>query len=461
MQSATYSRFRLILAYFSVLILCGMFAQPSSKPESLPFASSNLPPDARYKTDILLVVAHPDDDLMVDAYLAKVIDEDKRVSVLYMTRGRAGQNFVGNEQGLALADEREMEARNSLAFLGIVNVWFLNGPDVPGPDVLHSLEAWGDGTKLERVVRIIRLTRPEVIMTMLPEYVVGENHTNHQAAGVIATEAFDLAGNPLAFPEQVEAPRDHLGFSNYGEGLRPWQPKKLYYFSDSIYTDFYKGNGPRYSTTEVSAVRGKSYAQLAYEAGGYYKTQDGQEGGLSYFEKPNYFILGKSLVGGTPGGDIFEGITTTPIPYVRARGYVPPVRPMLAVELGGPWAFYSLFWPAHNIERVAKLFPPQALCLPGQSLWVPLVIYNDTSVSKQVALHPNLPSGWTEVPEPMLYQVGAHDSYPISFDVSCPAVQKATWQNLTWRIETVEGESSAVTLHVNWMDLKEFLSQMQ
>ena len=78
----------------------------------------------------------------------------------------------------------------------------------------------------------------------MPNYVVGENHEDHQAAGVLATEAFDLAANPLAFPEQVEAPRERLGIGNYGEGLRPWQPKKIYYFSDTTHFDFLHGKGP-------------------------------------------------------------------------------------------------------------------------------------------------------------------------------------------------------------------------
>jgi len=68
--------------------------------------------------------------------------------------------------------------------------------------VLHSLETWGHGASLEQVVRLVRLTRPEVILTWLPVYVAGENHDDHQAAGVLATEAFDLSGDPVAFAEQ-------------------------------------------------------------------------------------------------------------------------------------------------------------------------------------------------------------------------------------------------------------------
>ncbi|HVI78419.1 MAG TPA: PIG-L family deacetylase, partial [Candidatus Acidoferrum sp.] len=174
-------------------------------------------PDNRYKVDILVVVAHPDDDIEVAAYFAKLIEQQhKRVALVYMTRGNSGGNAVGQEQAHALADIREMEARQSLASYGINLAWFLQGSDTPGADVLHSLEQWGHGKALDEVVRLVRITRPEVILTWMPNYVVGENHEDHQGAGVLATEAFDLAANPLAFPEQVEAPRDRININNYG-----------------------------------------------------------------------------------------------------------------------------------------------------------------------------------------------------------------------------------------------------
>lgn len=456
MRSATLISRLLLIIYVCVLVPSAMSAQQSDSHSKinrahLSIAPPNLQPDARYKTDILLVAAHPDDDLLVEAYLARAIDEGKKVSVLYMTRGRSGQNWVGNEQGLALADEREIEARHALLSLGITNVWFLNGPDTPGSDILHSLEVWG-GNKLEETVRIVRLTRPEVMLTLLPDYIVGENHTNHQAAGVIATEAFDLAANPLAFPEQVEAPRNHLGYSQYGEGMRPWQPKKIYYFANSLYFDFYKGNGPQYSSTQLASTKGKSYAQLAYDAATNYKTQfPAVFLNLQLFERPVHFILGKSLVGGTPTGDIFEGISTTPIAYAPVRGYIPVARSAFSLELGGPWAFYKQFWPAHNMEHLVQLYSPEAQCLSGQSpLWVPLIMYNNTASAKRVTLRSTLPIGWTEDPEAMLYVVGGHDFYPISVYVSCPQTQKSTWQHLSWTAKTEEGSSASVTLRVDW-----------
>lgn len=408
-------------------------------------------PDSRYKVDILEVVGHPDDDIEVTAYVAKLIEQQhKRVAVVYATRGNSGGNAAGPEQANALADIREMEARHSLASYGITNAWFLHGSDTPGADVLHSLEQWGHGKALDEVVRLVRITRPEVIITWLPDYVVGENHEDHQGAGVLATEAFDLAANPLAFPEQLEAPRKRLSISNYGEGLRPWQPKKIYYVSDAIHFDFFKGNGPEYPTSDISPSRKIPYSRVAAEAWGFYQTQnDFTEAQLKEFtEMPVRFIFGKSLVGGTATSDIFEGVTGNEIPYTRARGYQPSTS-ALTLELGGPWAFYREFWPAHNIEGIAKLFAPEAQVAPGDALWVPLLIRNDTNSTKQVSLHWTLPSGWTQKPDATVYAVAPHDTYAVQLTITSSAAHKDTWQNLTWNADSDGKNMGSVSLRVD------------
>src|SRR5205814_569790 len=237
--------------------------QPATDNPQVPDAPPSPGPDERFKADILVVVAHPDDETMVSAYLAKAVyDEHKRVAVIYGTRGDGGGNAVGYEQAAALGAEREIEARRACAYLGIMNVWFLDGPDTPGQDVLRSLETWNHGAALGKAVRLVRLTRPEVLLTWLPDYVAGENHDDHQAAGVIATEAFDLAGDPTVFPEQVSAPEDRLWYANLMEGLRPWQPKKLYYYTDATHFEFLHGKGPEYSMTAISPSQRVSYARL-------------------------------------------------------------------------------------------------------------------------------------------------------------------------------------------------------
>ena len=415
-----------------------------------PQAPPNLPPDARYKVDILVVVGHPDDDTEVTSHLAREVEQHhRRVGVVYGTRGNSGGNAVGYEQSKALADAREMEARHSLSSYGVTNAWFLRGPDTPSEDVLHSLETWGHGESLERVVRLVRLTRPEVILTWLPNYDDGENHSDHQAAGVLATEAFDMAANPLVFPEQVAAPRDRSNISNYGEGLRPWQPKKIYYFSDAIHTEFYKGNGPEYPTGDISPSRHISYAKLAEEAWGAYQTQGDYtpEQLKEVMAAPVRFIFGKSLVGGTATGDIFEGIRPGAIPYHRAAGYEPPARPPVSIELGGPWAFYRQFWQAHDIQHVGKLYVPETGVAPGEKLWVPILIHNDTDATQQVTLSPALPAGWSSIPEAQVYTIAAHDTYPVSVWVLAPgSAQKDAWLNLTWTAQSEAKDIGSVTL---------------
>jgi LmbE family N-acetylglucosaminyl deacetylase len=434
------------LSFVLFLLSCsGSFLRAESQAPALP------EPDARYKVDILLVVGHPDDDIEVAAYLARAIEQQhKRVAVVYMTRGNSGGNAIGQEQSKTLADVREMEARHSIGSYGITNAWFLHGSDTPGVDVLHSLEVWGHGEALEEVVRLVRLTRPEIIFTWLPNYVVGENHEDHQAAAVIATEAFDMAANPLAFPEQLEAPRNPQAISNYGEGLRPWQPKKIYLFSDTTHFDFLKGKGPEYPTTDISPSRKVPYSRFAVEAWGFYKTQnDFTDAQLNEFsEMPNRLILGKSLVGGTPAGDVFEGITPAPIAYVPPRGYQPPPAGV-SLELGGPWAFYRAFWPAHNLEHLASLYSPEAQVAPGDTLWVPLIIRNSTDSPRQVSVCSTLPAGWSQQPDVTLFTVPAHDAYPIHLTITPPVSPKGSWQSLTWSGEGDGRSVGSITLRVD------------
>jgi LmbE family N-acetylglucosaminyl deacetylase len=424
-------------------------------------AAATIPaPDDRYKADILLVVGHPDDDSEVGSYLARVIEvEHRRVAVVFTTRGNSGGNALGLEQGRALGDVREIEARRALAVLGIANFWTLHGSDTPGADVLHSLEAWGHGATLDEIVRIVRLTRPEVILTWLPDYVVGENHDDHQGAGVLATEAFDLAADRLAFPEQLEAPRNRLDINNYGEGLRPWQPKKIYFFSDATNLDFLRGKGPEYPASGISPARGISWARVAALSWNEYKTQGDFPDPAqlqAYTERPVRLLLGKSTVPASITGGVFEGIGPEPVPYQRSRGYKPPAD-AVALELGGPWAFYQAFWPAHGLDQLATLFAPQAQINPGKPLWVPLVLRNDSNQPHQFSLRAILPEGWTANPDLKSIAVPAHDSYPLQLTLTPPRGPGAngtwpvnTWQDLRWEATADGASAGSVSLHVTF-----------
>lgn len=380
-----------------------------------------IPPDDRFKADILVIVAHPDDETMVTGYLARAIfDEHKRVAVIFGTRGDGGGDAAGQEQAAALGAEREIEARRALGVLGMTNIWFLGGPDTPGQDVLRSLETWNHGSALGQAVRLVRLTRPEVIMTWLPDYVAGENHGDHQASGVIATEAFDIAGDPTEFAEQLAAPRDRDNIGNLTEGLHPWQPKKLYYFTDASDPSFQAGKGPRYSTEDLSPAKGVPYYKIAAEEMSHHLTQGdtGQmavkamkDGNFKYFRQPVLLISGKSLVQGSTTGDILQGVSDKSIPFAPVPGYKPEERPGLSMELGGPWAFYRRFWQAHGLSQLAGLLPDVGVnVFPGERVQIPLLIHNGSDSDATVTLQAKAPPGWSEVTGGGAYLVPARQS---------------------------------------------------
>jgi len=388
-------------------------------------------PDDRFKADILVIVAHPDDETAVTGYLARAIfDEHKRIAIIFGTRGNSGGNAAGAEQAGALGAEREIEGRRAVGEFGITNVWFLNGPDTPGQDVLRSLETWNHGTALDQTVRLVRLTQPEVIMTWLPDYVAGENHGDHQAAGVIATEAFDFAGDPTAFPEQVAAPRDANNIGNLTEGLHPWQPKKLYYFSDASQTDFLANQGPKYSTEDISPAKKEPYYLLAANEMKYHLTQDdtGQmavkaiaNGSFSYFRQPVLLVLGKSLVPGSLTGDVLEGITGERLAFAPSPGFRPPTRNGVSIELGGPWGFYKQFWQVHGLDRLAKLLPnAETTLIPGEKIFLPIWVHNDTGSDTQVAISTTLPEGWSELNGAGTLLVHAQETFPLYITARAP-----------------------------------------
>jgi LmbE family N-acetylglucosaminyl deacetylase len=430
---------------------------------------TNPPADKRFKADILVIAPHPDDESTIAGYLAKaVLDEHRHVAVVVTTRGDAGQNLVGYEQARSLAEIREAETRQALASIGITDVWFLRAPDTWArdiSDVLRSLETSNHGSSLGEAVRFIRLTRPEVVITMLPATVVGENHEDHQAAGVIATEAFDLAGDPTWFPEQIAAPEDHMWYGNLMEGLRAWQPKKLYYYTDASHLDFVKGKGPEYSMTAMSPSRHVSYARLAATELSFHRTQYGDDpakalatNNLKDYEQPLPFVLAKSLVGGAVTGDIMDGVRSGAIAFAPVRGYRPPENTAgLSMELGQGWAFYRRFYPAHNLDVMPGLLAPELGVGSGEHFPVLLLLHNATDKPVTFRLRTQLPPGWAvdstsaehSHPWPMsAFTAAPHDDFPVRVRLVAPRLEKSQWQTISWTADADGKQIGPVTLRV-------------
>src|SRR5690242_4270045 len=409
--------------------------------------------DERYKADILVVVAHPDDEAAVTPYVARALDEHKRIAVVFGTRGSSGENQAGTEQAAALGAVREIEARNALITFGVNNVWFLSGKDTASQNVLLSLAHWDHAETLEELVRLVRLTRAEVILTFLPGTFIGEDHGDHQACGVLATEAFDLAGDPAVFPEQVAGPIKRSPLEN----LRPWQAKKIYYFPDADREYIYRDKDPSYYVKEISKLSNKPYWRMALDAFRAHQTQ-----AKSYLDKiaqmdeaqiekmatsengwgeDQHYVLGKSLVGGSVIGDIFENITPGAIPFARPEATAEPTRPDLSLELAGPWSFYSEFRRAHGLANLPHPEPPEiALQGPG-TLVIPLWIRNRTAKTQEITLSAVLPAGWTVENGTGEFTVAARQTAAARVEVNLPAppaekdAKKAESQDVTIRAE--------------------------
>ena len=428
--------------------------------------ANNRKPDERYKVDILVVVAHPDDEVMAAAYIAREIDQGKRVSIVWTTRGDGGTNDLGPEQAAAMGDIREVEAMRAAWSLGVTNMWNLGGPDTPSQDPLESLETCNHGRCLDRLVRIVRLTRPSVMLTWLPLGVTGENHGDHQAAGVMATEAFDMAGDPTAFPEQVTPVREPKQNMNRLEGLRPWQPQKIYYFSNPTHTDFFAGQGPQYPATDISPKRHISYGQIAAEEFIYHRTQGGGRVEQALLEhgaqglkhpiplmKSSQFILGKSLVKSGTTEDVFTGVAPEGVPYERSPGYAAPSISTPVMELGGPWNYYRQFWQAHGLDHLATLIPAEVTIPVGGTLSIPLIIDNPLDTAIDVKLDVQAPDGWRLMNPASSASIPPHTLYFLRVQAAAPGTTRPGWQQFKVFAESNRKSIGTVSLRVelaNW-----------
>ncbi len=175
-------------------------------------------PTAPLNLDALFVGAHPDDEgFDITAFGQWAENYGLETGVVTITRGEGGGNAVGPEEGPALGLLREGEERRAVAYGFVDNIFYLDKVDfyytVSAP---LTEELWGHDSTLAKTVRIIRETKPDVIITMDPAPSPG-NHGNHQFAARTALEAFYAAADPNVFSSQITQ-----------EGLQPWRAKRLF-----------------------------------------------------------------------------------------------------------------------------------------------------------------------------------------------------------------------------------------
>jgi LmbE family N-acetylglucosaminyl deacetylase len=158
---------------------------------------------------VLVIMAHPDDaEFSCSGTVAKWVREGRQVSYVLCTSGDKGSTDP-NADPLFLMETRESEQRAAAQVLGVQDIWFLRIPDGRVED---------DLVLRERLVRIIRQWKPDIVMTHDP-YRLYQLHRDHRNVGWAAMDAvFPSSRDPLNFPEQIR------------EGLSVHKAAELYFF---------------------------------------------------------------------------------------------------------------------------------------------------------------------------------------------------------------------------------------
>ncbi|MBX3737132.1 MAG: PIG-L family deacetylase [Candidatus Didemnitutus sp.] len=251
---------------------------------------------------VLHIGAHPDDEnTELITYLAR--GRGFRTAYLSLTRGDGGQNELGRDfdEKLGVLRTQELLAARRIDtgrqfFTRAIDFGFSKTPE-------ETLAFWDKKEVLGDVVRIIRQFRPDVIVTRFPVPPGSGGHGHHTASAILAVEAFKLAGDPTAYPEQL------------AQGLTPWQPRRVLW-------NVFRFGGPANAPLPLpgtpfsediagtDAASGQEFGQIAALSRSQHKTQ-----GLGGFAlRPRTGPNGQTflLLAGEPAtSDLMDGVDTT------------------------------------------------------------------------------------------------------------------------------------------------------
>ncbi|HSW56027.1 MAG TPA: PIG-L family deacetylase [Ignavibacteriaceae bacterium] len=241
---------------------------------------------------VLYVAAHPDDENT--AFLAYFnYAQHLRSGYFSFTRGDGGQNLIGDEQGDLLSVIRTQELLQARSIDG-AEQFFARAVDFgysKTPD--ETIEKWGKEEMLSDIVYVIRKFKPDVIVNRFPTSGQG-THGHHTASAILAVEAFNLVGDPNAFPEQLQY-------------VQLWQPKRIFW---NAWTPALNSMGINPDTLikinlgEYNNLLGRSYTEISAESRTMHKSQGfGASGRRENLY--NYFF---QLQGQSAKNDLFDGI---------------------------------------------------------------------------------------------------------------------------------------------------------
>jgi LmbE family N-acetylglucosaminyl deacetylase len=196
-------------------------------------------------TRVLIIGAHPDDeDTQVITWLSR--GRNVETAYLSLTRGDGGQNIIGNELGEALGVIRTEELLAARRVDG-GKQFFTRAYDYGfSKNAEEAFTQWPHDSLLRDVLTVVRSFKPHVIISVFTG-TPRDGHGQHQAAGILAREAYDWSGDTARVPRAAT------------HGYGAWTVSK-----------FYRGASFRRDSAtftmnvgEYDPVLGRSYAEIA------------------------------------------------------------------------------------------------------------------------------------------------------------------------------------------------------
>lgn len=287
---------------------------PPPPKDTLPLLLRKLQTTAR----ILHITAHPDDE---DGGMLTLESRGRGATVmlLTLTRGEGGQNKVGSSLFDELGILRTLELLESDRYYGVEQRFTRVADFGFSKTPQETFEKWhGHDIALADMVRVIREFQPDVITSRF-QGTDRDGHGHHQAAGILAREAFRAAADPNRFPEQLK------------EGLLPWQAKKFYMDNVRSNEDW----TVRFKTSATDPeLGGQSYAQVALNGLRHQLSQGAGSWTLGPGDRYSYYkLVDATLPNYHPEheNDFMDGIDTSLVglaPYESQQS-----APLLPVDL--------------------------------------------------------------------------------------------------------------------------------
>ncbi|MVN78746.1 LmbE family protein [Hymenobacter sp. HMF4947] len=243
---------------------------------------------------VMYIAAHPDDEnTRLLAYLAN--GRLLETSYLSCTRGDGGQDLIGPELREQLGVIRTQELLAARRIDG-AHQYFTRANDFGfSKTSAETFTIWDKEQVLSDMVWVIRQRRPDVLITRFPPD-ARAGHGHHQASAILAAEAFDAAGDPKRFPEQLKY-------------VQAWQPKRLLWNTGSYFVKPGESMAG-YLTLDAGGYNpllGQSYGEIAAHSRSQHRSQ-GFGASAQRGEAPEYF---QPVKGAAAQKDLFDGIDQT------------------------------------------------------------------------------------------------------------------------------------------------------